>query len=91
MAKNKIIWKNDRPGSNKKTWRKYAYDKAFQKKPEQVKKRMELNKLARKKWIYGKRNKMWKDLSHTKWGKIVLEKKSKNRARQWSNWRSTKK
>lgn len=89
MAKNNIVWKNDRPGSNKKTWRDYAYDKAFQKKPEQVKKRKELNKLARNKWIYGKRNKMWKDLSHTKDGKIVLENKSSNRARQGSNWKST--
>ena len=89
MAKNTIVWKNDRPGSNKSNGRNYAYDKAFQKKPEQVKKRMELNKLARKKWIYGKRNKMWKDLSHTKNGKIVLEDKSKNRARQWSNGKST--
>jgi hypothetical protein len=89
MAKNKIVWKNDRPGSNKSNWRDYAYDKAFQKKPEQVKKRMELNKLARKKGIYGKRNKMWKDLSHTKSWKIVLEDKSKNRARQGSNGKST--
>lgn len=89
MAKNKIVWKNDRPGSNKSNWRSYAYDLAFQKKPEQVKKRMELNKLARKKWIYGKRNKMWKDLSHTKNWTIVLESKKTNRARNGSDWKST--
>jgi hypothetical protein len=34
---------------------------------------------------------MGKDLSHKKDGKMVLEHKSKNRARQGSNGKSTKK
>lgn len=89
MARNTIKAKNDRPWSNKASWRDYSYDKQYQKKPEQVKKRMELNQKAREMWIYGKRDKMWKDLSHTKKWTMVLESKKKNRARNWSSWKST--
>jgi len=85
----KIIGKNTRPGSNKVTGRDYSKEKAYQSSPERRKYRAELNAEARKRGIYGKRQSM--DLSHTKDGKMVLENKSKNRARQGSNGKSTKK
>lgn len=85
----KIIGKNTRPGSNKATGRDYSKEKSYQSSPERRKYRAELNAEARKRGIYGKRQSM--DLSHTKDGKMVLENKSKNRARQGSNGKSTKK
>lgn len=77
MAKNTIVGKNNRPKSNKKTGRDYTYDKSYQKK--KVKYRQELNKANRKAGTYGNKDGM--DMSHTKSGKIVKEKQSKNRAR----------
>lgn len=85
----KIIGKNTRACSNKATGRDYSKEKAYQSSPERRKYRAELNAEARKRGIYGKRQSM--DLSHTKDGKMVLEDKSKNRARQGSNGKSTKK
>lgn len=85
----KIIGKNTRACSNKATGRDYSKEKAYQSSPERRKYRAELNAEARKRGIYGKRQSM--DLSHTKDGKMVLENKSKNRARQGSNGKSTKK
>lgn len=85
----KITGKNTRPGSNKATGRDYSKEKAYQSSPKRKAYRAELNAEARKRGIYGKRQSM--DLSHTKDGKMVLEKKSINRARQGSNGRSTKK
>ena len=85
----KITGKNTRPGSNKATVRDYSKEKAYQSSPERRKYRAELNAEARDRGIYGKRKSM--DLSHTKDGKMVLENKSKNRARQGSNGKSTKK
>lgn len=85
----KIIGKNTRACSNKATGRDYSKEKAYQSSPERRKYRAELNAEARKRGIYGKRKSM--DLSHTKDGKMVLENKSKNRARQGSNGKSTKK
>lgn len=87
--KNKIVGKNKRPASNKATGRDYSYDKEYQSSPSRVKYRQELNAEARKRGIYGKR--ATKDLSHTKSGKMVLESKSKNRARNGSGGKSTKK
>jgi hypothetical protein len=49
--------------------------------PKARAKRAELNRIARKRGIYGKRRSMGKDLSHTKDGRVVLEKSSTNRAR----------
>lgn len=89
--RNKIVGKNKKPGSNKATGRDYSYDKAYQSSPSRVKYRQELNAEARKKGIYGKRAAAGKDLSHTKGGKMVLEKASKNRARNGHNGKSTKK
>ena len=85
----KITGKNTRACSNKATGRDYSKEKAYQSTPERRKYRAELNAEARKRGIYGKRQSM--DLSHTKDGKMVLEKKSINRARQGSNGKSTKK
>lgn len=65
------------PGSYAK---KMAYDKKFNKKPEQRKKRSELSTARRK----AKSNGValsGKDLSHTKGGGLVLENSSANRAR----------
>jgi len=58
---------------------KAEYDKKFNKKPGQRKKRAELNKYNRKKGTYGNRDGL--DASH-KGGKIVgFESESKNRGR----------
>lgn len=91
MARNTIVGKNKRPGSNKATGRDLSYQKEYNKKPSEVKKRVELNKEARKRGVYGKRHANGVDLSHTKSGKMVLESRSKNRARQGANGKSTKK
>ena len=50
--------------------------------------RAELNKERRKRGVYGKGG---KDMSHTKSGRIVAESPKKNRGRQGSNGKSTKK
>lgn len=73
--------KNKRAKSNLSTGRDYTYDKKYQKSKKRKKYRAELNREARKRKIYGKRTQMGKDLSHTKDGRMVLEKSSKNRAR----------
>jgi len=91
MARNKIVGKNTAPASNKATGRKSAYQKAYNARPDQVKYRQELNAEARKRGIYGKRHAAGVNLSHTKNGKMVLEKASKNKARNGQNGKSTKK
>jgi hypothetical protein len=87
----KITGKNTRASSNKATGRDYSKEKAYQSSPARNKYRAELNAEARERGIYGKRAAMSKDLSHKKDGKMVLESKSLNRARQGSNGKSTKK
>lgn len=89
MAKNKIIAKNKRPASNKATGRDYSYDKEYQK--DKVSYRQELNAEARKRGIYGKRAATGTNLSHTKSGKMVIESAKRNKARNGSNGKSTKK
>lgn len=91
MPKNTIVGKSKKPGSNKATGRDYTTQKAFNKSPDQVAKRVELNAEARKRKIYGKRHSSGVDLSHTKSGKMVLEGRSANRARNGRNGKSTKK
>ena len=59
--------------------------KEINKRPEQVKYRVELNKANRKSGKVGD----GLDMSHTKSGKLVKEKASVNRARQGSNGKST--
>jgi hypothetical protein len=65
------------------------YQKKLNKKPSEVKRRVELNKVNRKSGTYGNGDGL--DMSHTKKGKIVKEKASTNRARQGANGKSTKK
>jgi hypothetical protein len=91
MAKNTIVGKSKRPGSTKATGRDYSSQKTFNKRPDQVAKRVELNREARKRKIYGKRHANGVDLSHTKSGSMVLEKRSTNRARNGRNGKTTKK
>ena len=79
-----------RKGSTKATGRDYTYDKKYQATEERKRYRAELNKEARERGIYGKREKMGKDLSHTKNGKMVLESNSFNRGRQGCINKSTK-
>jgi|TARA_R100000734_G_scaffold260_1_gene387 hypothetical protein len=59
--------------------KKKKYDTEYHKTKERKKYRASLNKLNKKKRTYGNKDGM--DLSHTKKGKVVKEKKSKNRAR----------
>tara|TARA_B000000532_G_C18725606_1_gene344512 strand:- start:385 stop:624 length:240 start_codon:yes stop_codon:yes gene_type:complete len=56
--------------------------KRYDAKPNQIKKRVELNRENRKRGTYG--NGDGKDVSHKKDGSTVLEKASKNRARNRS-------
>ena len=95
MSRNKLAGKapsyDKRGMSPEARARKKAYDKKFSAQPEQVKKRVETNKANRKAKTYGKMTKMGKDRSHTKDGKLVLENRSSNRARNGSNGKSTKK
>lgn len=73
--------KNDRAGSNKATGRDYSKEKAYQSSPERKKYRAELNRANRKAGTYGKMTAMGKDRSHTKDGRLVLENRRTNRAR----------
>lgn len=52
-------------------------------------KRVELNREARKRGIYGKRKGMGKDLSHGEDGSLRLEDRSANRSRNGHNGKST--
>ena len=88
MARNKMAGKGTGK-YNKSTGRDYEYDKAYQKKKSAVKKRVEANKKNIKEGTYGNGDN--KDASHTKSGKLVQESRSKNRARNGSNGKSTKK
>ena len=79
MARNKIVGKNTRKGSNKATGRDYSKEKGYQSTSSRKRYRASLNKANRKAGTYG--NKDGKDMSHTKSGKLVKESQSKNRAR----------
>lgn len=79
MPRNKIVGKNKRKGSNKATGRDYSKEKGYQSTEKRKKYRAALNKANRKAGTYGNGDK--KDMSHTKSGKLVKEKQSKNRAR----------
>lgn len=76
----------ENPDSRKK---KNAYDTKYHSTPERREYRSGLNKANRKAGTTA--NGDGKDMSHTKSGKLVKEAASKNRARQGSNGRSTKK
>lgn len=66
--------------NSKSRKKKLEYDKTFQKKRKQVKKRVECNDFNRKNGKKGDNM----DCSHKKNGTIVLEHRSKNRARNRS-------
>lgn len=68
--------------------KKYAYDKKRNSSAKQKKYRAELARERRKRGIMGKGG---GDLSHTKKGTLVRENRSKNRARNGANGKSTKK
>lgn len=76
---------------NAKARRKKAKtDKKVNARPEQRRKRTELSKARRQAKKRGV-DLRGKDMSHTKDGRIVPENSSRNRARQGSNGKSTKK
>jgi hypothetical protein len=57
--------------------KRLEYQADYNKKPEQLKKRIELNRENRERGTYGNGDKL--DVSHRKGGKTVLESASKNR------------
>lgn len=83
MARNRLAGKGrtyKKRGMTKRSIeRKREYDARYQKKRSAVKKRVEANRANRRAGTYG--NGDGKDASHKKGGKIVMEKQSKNRAR----------
>ena len=87
MARNTLAGKNKGKSRSAKYYaanpeakkKKQAYDKAYHSTPERKKYRAKLNKANRKAKTYG--NKDGKDMSHTKGGRLVRERQSKNRAR----------
>jgi hypothetical protein len=76
---------NENPDAKKK---KREYDTKYHSTPQRIAYRGALVKARRDAGVYGKGG---KDMSHAKDGTIVPEDKSKNRARNGSNKKSTKK
>jgi len=83
MARNSLAGKGrsyKKRGMTKRSIeRKRKYDAQYQKKSSAVKKRVAANRANRRAGTYGNGDNL--DASHTKGGKIVMEKQSKNRAR----------
>lgn len=65
--------------------KKKAYDTEYHSTPERKKYRARLNRARRKRGLKGDS----RDLSHTSDGKLVLESRKRNRARQGANNKST--
>lgn len=99
MARNKLAGKSTGKSKSAKYYAKNPakrkakneYDKKYHSTKKRKKYRAELNKANRKAGTYGKMTKMGKDRSHTKKGKLVLESRIKNRARNGSGRKSSKK
>lgn len=70
---------------------KKKYDSEFQKKPAQVKKRVEANRKNREAGTYGQMTAMGKDRGHQKDGSLRLEDRSKNRGKKGEGNRIKKK
>lgn len=87
MPKNTIVGKSTKKGTTKATGREYKKANIVGKKHQD--RRVELNRIAREKGIYGKRHAMGKDLSHKKDGSVVLEDSSANKKRNGKNGKST--
>lgn len=68
--------------------KKAEYDKKYHSTPERKKYRADLAKKRRAKGVMGKGG---KDVSHTKGGGTTMESRSKNRARNGANGKTTKK
>lgn len=90
MARNKIVGKNKRKGSNKATGRDYTYDKKYEASEEQKKRRAARN-AARRRAIatHGKSALKGKDVDHkngdpldNRPSNLRIESKSKNRGRK---------
>jgi hypothetical protein len=64
----------DNPKARKK---RNAYQKKYNKKKREIKKRMELNKINRRRGTYGNGDNM--DASHTSNGRVVMRTQSRNR------------
>ena len=86
MAKSTSAYYKANP---KAAARRRKQQSEYQKKPSRVKKRVALNRENRKRGTYG--NGDGKDVSHTKCGSTVLEKASKNRARNRDKLKCKKK
>lgn len=84
-SKSAKYFQNNKEAREKKN----EYNKKYHSSPERVKYRSELNSANRKAGTYGKKD--GKDMSHTKSGKLVLEKQSSNRARNGKGNKSSKK
>lgn len=95
MARNHIKAKNKRKGSNKATGRDYTYDKAYESRPEQIKRRASRNR-ARRRLIAarGASRMKGKDVDHVNGSpldnrpeNLRVESKKKNRGRKKTNKR----
>jgi hypothetical protein len=90
MARNHIVGKNKRKGSNKATGRDYSYDKKYESSPEQIRRRASRN-AARRRLIAsrGKAALRGKDVDHrnqnpldNRSSNLRVESKKKNRGRK---------
>lgn len=90
MARNHIVGKNKRKGSNKATGRDYSYDKKYESSPEQIRRRASRN-AARRRAIQsrGKAALRGKDVHHrngnpldNRSSNLGIESKKKNRGRK---------
>jgi hypothetical protein len=90
MARNHIVGKNKRKGSNKATGRDYSYDKRYESSPEQIRRRASRN-AARRRLIAsrGKAALRGKDVDHrnqnpldNRSSNLRVESKKKNRGRK---------
>lgn len=90
MARNKIVGKNKRKGSNKATGRNYDYDLKYESSPEQIKRRASRNRARREaQRRYGKAALRGKDVDHknqnpldNRPSNLRIESKKKNRGRK---------
>ncbi len=87
MASRSAEYYKKNPEARKK---KAEYDKKYHSTPERKKYRADLQRERRKRKRNGE-NLKGKDISHTKSGGYTTENRSKNRARQGANGKSTKK
>ena len=76
MAKSTSSYYKKNPAAKRRRLKQQA---KYNKRKDQVSKRVELNRENRRRGTYGNGDK--KDVSHTKCGTTVLEGRSKNRAR----------